>query len=65
MITVNTREHPWHADLSVQKLLDEKGYIFKHIIVRINGEYIPEENWQQRMIAEGDDVVVLHLIAGG
>ena len=65
MITVNTREQAWRADLNVQALLDEMGYVFRHIIVRVNDEYVPEEAYAARLIADGDDVQVLHLIAGG
>ena len=65
MISVNTREQPWREGLNVQSLLDEMGFIFRHIIVRINGEYVPEEAYSARLIADGDDVQVMHLIAGG
>ncbi|MBP7032654.1 MAG: sulfur carrier protein ThiS [Chloroflexi bacterium] len=65
MITVNTREQPWRESLNVQSLLDEMGFIFRHIIVRVNGEYVPEEAYTQRLISDGDDVQVMHLIAGG
>jgi sulfur carrier protein ThiS len=33
--------------------------------VRINGEYIEKEDYPTRMIHDGDDVLVLHLMAGG
>jgi thiamine biosynthesis protein ThiS len=65
MINVNTREQPWRDGLNVQALLDEMGFIFRHIIVRVNGEYVPEEAYARRLIADGDDVQVMHLIAGG
>ncbi len=65
MITVNTREHPWRANLTVQDLLDEKEYTFRHIIIRVNGAYIPEEQYQSTQIQDGDEVLVLHLMAGG
>ena len=65
MISVNTHEQPWREGLNVQSLLDEMVFIFRHIIVRINGEYVPEEAYSARLIADGDDVQVLHLIAGG
>ncbi len=51
MITVNTREQPWRESLNVQSLLDEMGFIFRHIIVRVNGEYVPEEAYTQRLIS--------------
>ncbi len=65
MISVNTHEQPWREGLNVQALLDDMGFIFRHIIVRVNGEYVPEEAYAQRSIADGDDVQVMHLIAGG
>ena len=65
MIKVNTEDHPWTKPLSVQVLLDEKGYIFPHIVVRINGEYIEEDDYPKRLVQDGDDVLVLHLMAGG
>ncbi len=65
MIKVNTREHPWQAGLTVQALLDEKGFIFRHIIVRLNGKYVPEKDYGSMPIRDGDDVLVLHLMAGG
>ena len=65
MIKVNTRDRAWHEGLSIQGLLDEEEFIFKHIIVRVNAVYVPEEDYARTMIADGDDVMVLHLIAGG
>ncbi|MEA4811551.1 MAG: sulfur carrier protein ThiS [Anaerolineaceae bacterium] len=65
MIKVNTEDHPWVKPLSVQDLLDEKGFIFPHIVVRINGDYVEEDEYPNRIIHDGDDVLVLHLMAGG
>lgn len=65
MITVNTEESPWHAGMTVRALLDEKVFTFRHIIVRVNGEYVPEEQYDSYAINDGDDVMVLHLMAGG
>lgn len=65
MITVNTEESPWHAGMTVRALLDEKVFTFRHIIVRVNGEYVPEEEYDRYAIKDGDDVIVLHLMAGG
>ncbi|MFZ3069850.1 MAG: sulfur carrier protein ThiS [Anaerolineaceae bacterium] len=65
MIKINTKEHPWRAGLTVQSLLNEKQFTFRHIIVRVNGEYVPEEQYQAIPIKDGDDVLVLHLMAGG
>lgn len=65
MIKVNTREHPWHDDLTVQRLLDEKTYTFKQLVVKVNDIFIPEEKYQSFLINDGDNVMVIHLMAGG
>ncbi len=65
MIKVNTEDHPWYSGMTVRNLLDEKVYTFRHIIVRVNGEYVPEEGFDEFAIQDGDDVIVLHLMAGG
>lgn len=40
-------------------------FTFRHIIVRVNGEYVPEEDYENFAIQDEDEVVVLHLMAGG
>ena len=65
MIKVNTEDYPWHPGMTVKSLLDERLFTFRHIIVRINDEYVPEEEYQKVAIQDEDDVTVLHLIAGG
>ena len=42
MIKVNTEDFPWHPGMTVRALLDEKLFTFRHIIVRVNGEFVPE-----------------------
>ncbi len=65
MIKVNTEDWPWQEKMTVRALLQEKSFIFRHIIVRVNGNYVPEEQYESYKIADGDDVLVLHLMAGG
>ena len=65
MIKVNTEAFPWHPGITVRNLLDEKLFTFRHIIVRVNGEYVPEEDYETQRIQDEDDVFVLHLMAGG
>lgn len=65
MIKVNTEDFPWYAGMTVRALLDEKLFTFRHIIVRVNGEFVDEEDYEQQPIQDGDDVLVLHLMAGG
>jgi len=65
VIKINTEAYPWHPGITVRSLLDEKVFTFRHIIVRVNGEYVPEEDYENFAIQDEDEVVVLHLMAGG
>ena len=65
MIKINTEDSPWHPGMNVRVLLDEKLFTFRHIIVRVNGEFVPEDEYEKQLIQDGDDVLVLHLMAGG
>ena len=65
MITLNNDQYPWHEGMTVRTLLDEKGYIYKRIVVKINGRLIAEADWEKQAIRDGDDVSAMHLMAGG
>jgi len=66
MILVNDRDEvEWEEGLTVSGLLDRFRYTFPHIIVKIDGEVIPREQYPTRTIPDGADVRVIHLIAGG
>ncbi len=65
MITVNTKAHPWVEGLSIQTVIEEKKYTFKHLVVKVNDEFIPEERYATTKVQDGDDVLVIHLMAGG
>ena len=66
MIRVNDRDElEWEDGLTVTGLLDHFRYTFPHIVVTIDGEVIPRQEYPTRGIADGADVRVIHLIAGG
>ena len=66
MIRVNNRDEvEWEEGLTVSGLLEQFRYTFAHIIVKINGEVVPREEYSTRAIPDGADVRVIHLIAGG
>jgi len=50
---------------TVNDLLKIKNYTFKMLIVKINGKLVKKEDFENSIISEGDDVIVLHLISGG
>ncbi len=66
MIRINNRDEiEWEQGLTVSGLLERLRYTFVHIIVKINGEVIPREEYLTCVIPDGADVWVIHLIAGG
>jgi thiamine biosynthesis protein ThiS len=65
MIKVNGRDREWEENLTVELLLKKCKYTFPLIMVKVNGKYIPKEKYKDTAIMDGDDVRVIHSIAGG
>lgn len=65
MILINGKEHEWSKSLTVQKILDIKRYTFPKIIVKVNGKLISKDEYLTTLIYDGDEVQVIHLLAGG
>jgi thiamine biosynthesis protein ThiS len=64
-ITVNGDNHPWRKGLTVEKLLEEKKFSFPLKNVFINGVRVPKQDHPTRLIDDGDEVNVVHLMGGG
>jgi sulfur carrier protein len=66
MILVNNRDEiPWQHGMTVTKLLEVCRYTSPHIAVFVNGELVRRPQYESYPIADGADVRVLHMIAGG
>lgn len=66
MIRVNKRtDVAWEEGMTVSDLLERLNYTFPHIIVKVNDELVSREAYETRIIPDGADVRVIHLIAGG
>jgi sulfur carrier protein len=65
IILNNTREDISTNQLTVSGLLKIKNFTFKMLVVKINGTLVKKDEYDRTFIAEGDDVMVLHLISGG
>ncbi|MGV8146737.1 MAG: sulfur carrier protein ThiS [Alkaliphilus sp.] len=65
MIKVNNKNFDWQEGLTVARLLELKKYTFPKLIVKINSELIKKEEYETTQISDGDDVKVIHLLAGG
>ena len=65
MITVNGDPLEHAPGMTVRSLLKAKGFVFPLIIVRIDGELVAREAFDQTPVPDGADVQVLHLMSGG
>lgn len=65
-ITLNNRPEKFsESSLSISELLEKKNFTFKMLIIKVNGEVKKKEDYDKTTINDGDDVKVIHLIAGG
>lgn len=65
-IILNNREENFDGDkLTVEEMLDRKKFTFKMRIVKINGMFIPKEEYNYTVISDGDNVQMLYLMSGG
>ena len=65
MIRVNGRDLPWEQEMTVQRVIQAKGYTFPAVMVNVNGISIAENEYETKSVQDGDTVLILHLIAGG
>lgn len=65
MIKLNNRDFPWEDGMTVESLMNKKKFTYSRIIVKINGNHIEQEDYPQTVINDGDDVQMIHLLAGG
>ncbi|MEE4176752.1 MAG: sulfur carrier protein ThiS [Bacteroides sp.] len=66
-IILNNRpeELEGYEELTVNELLKVKNFTFKFLAVRINSRPVRTAEYDDAVIRDGDQVVVMHLISGG
>lgn len=65
MINLNNTQTEWQQGLTVAALLRQRNFIYSRIIVKINGVLIEAADYADCIINDGDEVKVIHLLAGG
>lgn len=65
MIKLNNKEFSWEEGMTVESLMNIKKFTYTRIIVKINGQHIEKEDYHKTYINDGDDVQMIHLLAGG
>jgi sulfur carrier protein len=65
MIEVNGKKVQWIKNENINELLERMSYIFPLVIVKINDEVIPKNNYSKKLIPDNSKVAVIHMISGG
>jgi len=67
MIRINNGKFKveWEEGMTVDLLLERCKFTFDMIVVNVNGQVIPRDEYRTYQIQDGDEVGVIHLIAGG
>ncbi|MBN2730107.1 MAG: sulfur carrier protein ThiS [Bacteroidales bacterium] len=66
-ITLNNREDNIDnfTEISIRELLKVKAYSFKLLVIKINGNLVPRDEYDKAIVRDGDYVTILHLMSGG
>jgi len=65
VIKLNGRDFLWEEGLSIQKIIDKKGFVFPRLVVQVNGKFIDPGDYDTTFVMDGDDVQILHIFGGG
>lgn len=65
MLTVNNTEYPFSEGMTIKSLMDEKGFVFHRIIVKLNGKIVEDADYNSANLKDGDKIEAIHVFAGG
>jgi sulfur carrier protein len=65
MIQLNNRPMEYEPDMTIKSLIKKMKFTHPMLIVRINGVLIEEALYADTPVQDGDDVKIIHPIAGG
>ena len=65
-ILLNNREEHFNANsLTIKEIMDIKSFHFKMLVVRLNDNLVKRELYGETVVADGDDLKIIHLVSGG
>ena len=65
MLKVNHSDYPFHDGMTIKILMEEKGFVFHRIIVKLNGKVVESASYAETVLKDGDNVEAIHIFAGG
>jgi thiamine biosynthesis protein ThiS len=66
MLIINDRDRlEWRDGMTVRGVLDAMGYEYALITVTVNGELVPEDDYDSYVVPDAAEITVFHLAHGG
>ncbi len=65
MITVNGDPLEWTPGMTVADILKIRNYIFRMLVVQVNGELVKRGTYADAKVPDEANVEVIHMISGG
>lgn len=63
---LNHREYAgFREGMTIQDVIEENRFTWPNLVVVLNGKVIKPEDYDETLIDSGDDLEVIHLLAGG
>jgi sulfur carrier protein len=65
-IILNNRTEVFDKNnMSISEIMEIKNFSYQKIIVKLNNIIIEKEDFKNTIVKEGDNLQILHLLAGG
>jgi sulfur carrier protein len=65
MIVVNGDKMDWTPGMTVRDILKARNYVFRMLVVQVNGELVKRGTYDTAVVPDGATVDVIHMISGG
>lgn len=64
-VTLNGQTHDIAEQLTLDQLLESKGFGNQRVAVEINRQIIPRSRYNLQALSDGDKIEIVHAIGGG
>ncbi|MFC2030006.1 sulfur carrier protein ThiS [Chloroflexota bacterium] len=66
MIRVNNKwDLAWRPGMTIDDLLADCKFSHRHIVVSVSGAVVPPAEYPSRLVDDGDEIRVVHVVGGG
>ncbi len=65
IILNNTEEHFEGDTLTIVEILKLKNFVFKMLVIKVNNVLVKKNEYENTLVKDGDDLMILHLVSGG